>query len=341
MAATFGAPVTDPQGKVAPEEVGQVGVGAQPRRDRGGELPDRAQPLHLEERPGLHRPGRRHASQVVAEQVGDHHVLGTVLLRGEEPEPHRLVLLRETPAPRRSLHGPGDHRVSAPEQEELGRGRDHRAGAGPDVGRVPRSLCAAQPQVEGERVAVQPAPETERQVHLVDRAGGHGLPDHLDRGRVVRGVHLRHRIDEARVGGTRRQRGERGVVDSEPGERAGARSHAQGRIEGRRGLVGHGSHHPASGPGGALRGLDGWNDVGEGAGLDHLARRAEGQRAPARRVELEEGVDRWLAHWENCRRSSTSAARAASGCPTSRRTTLAARSPPGMPARVSNQMASL
>ena len=139
------------------------------------------------------------------------------------------------------------------------------------------------------------------------------------------------------TGGNRR---ERVVVDAEPRERAGARPHAEGRIEGRRGLVGDEAHDPAPGEGGGFRGPDGRDDLGERVCLDHPARGAEGERTPARRVELEEGVCREPAHWEDCRRSSTSAAREASGCPTTRRITPAARSPPGMPARASNQSAS-
>ena len=239
----------------------------------------------------MDRAGDGHPAEVVPEEVGDHHVLGPVLLRRGQREPDPLVLREEASAPGRPLHGARGHPVALPQEEELRRGGGDGAIPGAHVGRVARALRPAQPVVEVERVALHPAPETEGEVHLVDGAGGDSLPDRLHRLRVDRGVELRRGTGEPGVGRPRSGHGERGVVQAEPGERSRSRPHPERGVEGRRRLVGHEADRPSPRARRALGGPEDRHDLGEGPGLDHLAGCAEGERAPARRVELEQGVD--------------------------------------------------
>ena len=206
------------------QEVGQAGAGPEARLHRRGELPDGPQPRRREEGRGRHRAGLGHAAQVVAEEVGDHDVLGPVLLRGGQPVARRRVLGREAAAPRRPLHRAGGDAVAAP--------REGRAPATPrrwpapprEVGGLAAALRGAEAPVERQRVAVEPAAQAQREVDLVGDAGGDGLAQRRHRGGVLGRPVLGREVEEAGLGPVRRRggrrRGQRRVVEAEPEERA-------------------------------------------------------------------------------------------------------------------------
>ena len=77
MALTFGAPVTDAQGKRAANSADERRIAH--GRDLGGHLEERRISLHPEQRPHFDRAGPGDATQVVAHHVDDHQVLGALL----------------------------------------------------------------------------------------------------------------------------------------------------------------------------------------------------------------------------------------------------------------------
>ena len=77
MVRTFGAPVIDAQGKRAPKSADERRIGH--RRDLGGHLEESRISLHPEQLPHFDRAGPGDASQVVADHVDDHQVLGPLL----------------------------------------------------------------------------------------------------------------------------------------------------------------------------------------------------------------------------------------------------------------------
>ena len=106
---------------------------------------DVGEPLGLEEAGDLDRPGPAHARQVVAPEIDEHHVLGAILVRGEQPLGVTLAGLRRA----------GDRVQRGTRPLALHQGLGRRADQGDSVEleqeQVGRGVDAAQRPVEGER----------------------------------------------------------------------------------------------------------------------------------------------------------------------------------------------
>ena len=94
MARTFGAPETVPAGNVARSRSNGVDAVAELARDLRDEVRDVREALRLEEALDVTVPGTADAREVVAAEVDEHHVLGAVLLGGEQPLGVALARLR-------------------------------------------------------------------------------------------------------------------------------------------------------------------------------------------------------------------------------------------------------
>ena len=84
IARTFGAPETVPAGNVARSRSQGVDAVAQLAGDLGDEVRDVREALDLRKRSTSHGAGPADAGEVVAAEVDEHHVLGAILLRGEQ-----------------------------------------------------------------------------------------------------------------------------------------------------------------------------------------------------------------------------------------------------------------
>ena len=124
------------------------------------------------EGPDLHRARRRHAAEVVARKVHQHHVLRILLWVGEEFGLERGVLGCVRAA--RASAGDWSHLgVAAVQLDEcLGRGADHHAVAELAVIHVGRGIQKPQRAIGLERIEVAAAREAHRQHELVDVARG-------------------------------------------------------------------------------------------------------------------------------------------------------------------------
>ncbi len=176
-AAIFGAPVTDPPGKVAHKDLGETDSVAQ------RSLHGRDHVLHPGELAGRHEHGPTHAAgladarEIVPLEVDDHHVLCGVLLGRAE--------LGACTAGPRSLDGHRPDHVAAAREEELGRrGHDRPAVTGEHLGMKGLEW----PEAAGElaRVALERGLEVLHEVHLIDVTAGDRLA-HLFDGRRVLG----------------------------------------------------------------------------------------------------------------------------------------------------------
>ena len=79
IAASLGAPVTEPGGNVASSSSGQPTPGAQPARHRAHQVEQARVRLGDAQAPAPRPTVLAHPAEVVAHQVDDHHVLGPVL----------------------------------------------------------------------------------------------------------------------------------------------------------------------------------------------------------------------------------------------------------------------
>ena len=82
IARTFGAPVTDPGGNVAADEVGVVLAARELTANIRDKVPETRMSLGAGQPRHDHRSRAAHPGQVAAHEVNDHHVLGAVLRRG-------------------------------------------------------------------------------------------------------------------------------------------------------------------------------------------------------------------------------------------------------------------
>ena len=85
IARTFGAPGDGAGRERRAQEVERRDAVAQLAGDLGDEMRDVREALRLEEALDLDRAGHADAREVVAAEVDEHHVLGAVLLGGEQP----------------------------------------------------------------------------------------------------------------------------------------------------------------------------------------------------------------------------------------------------------------
>ena len=165
-AVDFGAPDTEPGGPAASISSRQPTPVAQPARHGRDEVHQSRVLLLLEQRVDPHRARTAHVRQVVAHQVGDHHVLGDVLVehlrRAVAAVPLIGALVTRSPARRRNSSGEAEttQPVAGVEHARVGR----RVAAGEDGRERPRV------GVRAERRGQHPA-----QVDLVDLALAHEL----------------------------------------------------------------------------------------------------------------------------------------------------------------------
>ena len=84
IARTFGAPETVPAGKHARSSSNGLTPALQIADDLRDEVRHVREALRLEEALDVNRPGLADAREVVTAEVDEHHVLGAVLLRGQQ-----------------------------------------------------------------------------------------------------------------------------------------------------------------------------------------------------------------------------------------------------------------
>ena len=145
IARTFGAPETVPAGNVARSRSNGETPSAQLAGHLRDEVRDVREALRLEEALDLHRPGPADAREVVAAEVDEHHVLGPVLLGGEQPLGVAVARARRA--------GDRVHRRARPSalDERLRRRADERDAVELEQEEVRRRVDAAQRAVERER----------------------------------------------------------------------------------------------------------------------------------------------------------------------------------------------
>ena len=81
-------------------------LGPQLRTHRRSHLPERSVTLHIEQPVRMHRTGSRHAAQVVAQQVDNHHIFTAIFRVVAQPLGNLAVLARSAPATRGAFHRP-------------------------------------------------------------------------------------------------------------------------------------------------------------------------------------------------------------------------------------------
>ena len=177
-ARILGAPVTEPGGNVARTRSAADVPGRRRALDRRHQMVHAGMRLEREQLPRGHRAVARHAAEVVAREVDDHHVLGHVLRAGAQRERQAAVLGRIRVARARALDRTRLDAVATAAQEALRRRRDHVRPAEPHERRERRRARRAQAAVERERIAVpvrrQPLGEVDLEhvarADVVDRA---------------------------------------------------------------------------------------------------------------------------------------------------------------------------
>ena len=139
----------------------QVGVAdLRPQRALDGrhQVPDARRRARLRQLGHADRAVLAHASEVVAHQVDDHHVLGAVLGRGGERVPGRPSTRGAVP-----LIGSRQHLAAAAAQEELGREAADGAPRPGDEGGVARHERARRAREQVDRVRPRQRPSRRRQ----------------------------------------------------------------------------------------------------------------------------------------------------------------------------------
>ena len=170
IARTFGAPDTVPAGNVARSASNASLPGASVAGDVAHDVHDVAVVLDLHELVDADRPRRRDAAQVVAAQVDEHDVLGSLLLVGEQVGAQAAVLGGVTPRGRVPGERAREHLVALHAHERLGARADERHVAGADVEHVRARVHGAQHAVEVQPVALVRRREALREHDLEDVA---------------------------------------------------------------------------------------------------------------------------------------------------------------------------
>ena len=239
-------------------------------RDRRHHLPQRRVGLARAQRLDAHAARRGEPPEVVAQEVDDHHVLGSLLGRSLQGHAPRLVIDGIDATRRGPLHRPGDDTRALALEKEFGRARKQRRlpRARRDEGAVAHRLASAQGGVERQRMAVNLEVEREGEVDLVALAVGDPALHLLDARRVLRLRERRRQLSDASAalgfGEGREARGQPGVerfggqrlrVGKTPGTQAACavRDVQQGRIARRAKRVIGGQRHPLALPGGRFQ----------------------------------------------------------------------------------------
>ena len=230
IARTFGAPLTVPAGKRRAQHVDGVAPFRELARDLAREVHDVRVALERHELLDLLRPEPHDPADVVAGQIDEHHVLGTLLrVLAELCRESPIVLLAPS-----AVAGPGDrsddHASVEHLHHRLGRGADQRRlGVANDV-HVGRRVHLAEDSIHVERVERALDVETLREDDLERVTGEDVLARDLDGIAVEAARHRRPHLGQVeRLVGRRWRRNvgqrTRELVD-ELVERATARSYA-------------------------------------------------------------------------------------------------------------------
>jgi hypothetical protein len=131
-------------------------------------------------------PVARHPAEVVAREVGDHHVLRAVLFAAAQLGREPAVQACGLPARPCSLDRPCFDEAAAAAQEPFGRRRDHVGPAKPHQRHERAGARLAHAGVEGERIARPRRAQPLREVHLEDIAGA-DVVDRMPHGLLVVG----------------------------------------------------------------------------------------------------------------------------------------------------------
>ena len=194
-------------GKGRRQDVEGVAFRGQHAGHGGDEVLDRGGPFETAEPWNADAPGPADATQVVAQDVHDHHVLGPVLVAGQELTGERPVgcgvaAARTRPLDRICL----DHAIRIDRQERFRRGRQERPGTsgqlpGPEIeiGGEERRIAGPQMAIEVPRVAIEGRFEATGGIRLVEVAPGDVVANPGDAGLVGRSVHPRSEEERRRV----------------------------------------------------------------------------------------------------------------------------------------------
>ncbi len=143
------------------------------------------------ERVDVDRPVAAHAAQVVAAQVDEHHVLGALLLVGQQLGGDALVGGQVAPARARAGDRPRRHVRPGHRQQRLGRGAGHLEVAEVQEVHVRRRVDGPQPAVDRERLLVDRRAPALRGHRLEDVAGVAVLDDPRHVGLELLAWHVR------------------------------------------------------------------------------------------------------------------------------------------------------
>lgn len=167
MVRALGAPVIEPVGcagdrtggKQRAEHVMKPDAGSCPRCHLRRELPDRRVSLGGEQVGDLDAADSGDPGQVVAEQIDDHQVLGSLLGAGAQPADLLGVLLRGSAAGGGALHRTRPQAVACPLEEQLRTGAHHDVATQVEVG-----VVGAAPRRAGPRPDRRRTPRDRRRV---------------------------------------------------------------------------------------------------------------------------------------------------------------------------------
>ena len=199
IARILGAPVIEPPGNEAERRSKRVATGRERPGDGRDQVLDGGGPLEPAQPRDADGARDAHPTEVVAQDVHDHHVLGAVLGRGEELARERTVLCSVAAARAGALDRVrADVPLGIDREERLRRGGQQRprsTGQLPDAEIEPRReerrVAGPQPAIEVPRIAIEVGLEPPGQVRLVDLAVGDVLADALDTCHVAGAVRAR------------------------------------------------------------------------------------------------------------------------------------------------------
>ena len=181
------------------EHIRQRRALAQRAFDGRNQLKHRRISLDFEQRHRPHRSDLRDASDVVAREVDDHHVLGAVLLRRRQPRRPLLVFFTPSPARRRALHRLRGDPPAANLEEQLRRQRQHAPAAQIQIRGIRRALRLRELEIARVQIdsagrrrrspptarSIDVGSQAERVVHLIRVAARDRLLHSVDARAIV------------------------------------------------------------------------------------------------------------------------------------------------------------
>ncbi len=178
-------------GKQCAKNVVEADVGAQLGGHGRGHLPESRITLHGKEVFCPHRTEARHATQIVAQQVDDHHIFAAVLRVVAQPFGNLAVFARGAAARRSALHRPRDNAAALAglvnAEEEFRRERKDVMPWPPmEKGAVINGLARAEPRVVRRGAAWRLDAERRGEVELINVTGADPLVNSGDAAGVFR-----------------------------------------------------------------------------------------------------------------------------------------------------------